>query len=87
MLEHYIFADMLGQLGRCRKNRQQTVVLIFVGRKYIIPDSVDELVGLDFVYLQSPVEMTNKLKIQEIVSKLYKHNLQTTCKKNLITYH
>ena len=78
---------MLQQLGRCERNRQQAVALIFVKRKHIIPDGVDELEGLDFVYLQLPIRMTNKLKIQEFVSKLYKHNLQTTHKKNLTAYH
>lgn len=85
--EHCTVADMLQQLGRCGRNGQQAVVLIFVERKHILPDGVDELEGSDFVYLQSPVEMTNKPKIQQIVSKLYEHNLQTICEKNLTAYH
>lgn len=78
---------MLQRLDRYGRNRQQAIALIFVERKYILPDDVDELEGLDFVHLQSPIKMTNKLKIQEIVSKLYKHNLQTTREKNLTAYH
>lgn len=44
-------------------------------KKYISPNNANKLEGLDFVYMQSPIEITNKLKIQKIVSKFYKYNL------------
>lgn len=66
---------MLQQFGRYKRNGQQTIVLIIVKRKHILLDSIDELEGSDFFYLQSPIEIINKLKIQEIIFKLYENNL------------
>lgn len=87
ILDHCTVANMLQWLSRYRRNGQQAVALIFVEKKHILPDGIDELEGLDFIHLRSPVEMTNKRKIQEIVSKFYEHNLKITRKKNLTAYH
>lgn len=78
---------MLQRFGRCGRNKQPVIALIFVKKKHILPDSVDELEGSDFISLQSLIEITNIVEIQHIVSKLYKHNLQTICEKYLTSYH
>ncbi len=56
-------------------------------KKYILSDNVDILEDLEFVSLQLFIETTNKVKIQYITFKFCNHNLQTICKKHLISYH
>lgn len=48
---------------------------------------MNKLSDCDFVSMQLPIEMTNKVEIQRIESKLYERNLQITCKKHLTAYH
>lgn len=47
----------------------------FCVKQYILVDSVNELKDSNFINLQSPIMITNKVEIQYIVSKLYECNL------------
>ena len=74
-------------MSRTKRNREPAMALIFVEKKYILLNNVDQLADLNFISMQLPVEITNKIEIQHIISKLYELNLQTKYKKYLTAYY
>lgn len=85
--KHYTVGDLLQQFRRAGGNGQSAISLVFMEKKHILPEDVDELEGSDFVNMQLRVETANKTGVQELVSKLYDSSLQTTCKNHLMIYH
>lgn len=50
-------------MGKGGKNRQPAIALIFMKKKYILLNDINEFANSDFMNIQLPIEITNKVEI------------------------